>query len=89
MYYMYLLNKLKICFQSESHKNITKSKHSRKFFVSPVKFTEEHIQDFVNEPTTCDFVCGTLSHAQLFLFDLILYAPVNKFSVMLGQVFLG
>ena len=37
--------------QSESHKNITKSKQSRKFFVSPVKFTNVHVQGFVNEPT--------------------------------------
>ena len=32
LYYLYPLNKLKICFQSESHKNITKCKQSRKFF---------------------------------------------------------
>ena len=25
----------------------------------------------------------------VYLFDLILYIPVNNFSVMLGQVFLG
>ena len=41
------LNKLKICFPSESHKNITKSKQSRKFFVPPVKFTKVHIRGFV------------------------------------------
>ena len=52
MYYLYQLNKLKICFQSESHKNITKSKQSRKFFVSPVKFTKVHVRGFVNEPTS-------------------------------------
>ena len=51
MYYLYLLNKLKICFQFESHKKIRKSKISRKFFVSPVKFTKVHIRGFVNEPT--------------------------------------
>ena len=28
-------------------------------------------------------------HAGFDLFDLILYIPVNNFSVMLGQVFLG
>ena len=28
-------------------------------------------------------------HAWLFLFDLILYVPVNNCSVMLGQVFLS
>ena len=51
MYYLYPINKLEICFQSESHKNITKSKQSRKFFVSPVKFTKVHVRGFVNEPT--------------------------------------
>ena len=51
MYYSYPLYKLKICFQSESHMNITKNKQSRKFFVSPVKFTKVHIGGFVNEPT--------------------------------------
>ena len=50
MYYLYLLNKLKICFQFESHKNIRKSKISRKFFVSPVK-TKVQVRGFVNEPT--------------------------------------
>ena len=43
MYYLYPLNELKICFQSESHKSITKSKQSRKFFVSPFKFTEVYV----------------------------------------------
>ena len=56
MYYLHPFNKLKICSQSESHKNITKTKQSRKFFVSPVKFTKVHVQSFVNEPTTC-FPC--------------------------------
>ena len=28
-----------------------KSKQSRKFFVSPVKFTKVHVRGFVNEPT--------------------------------------
>ena len=51
MYYLYPLNKLKICFQSESHMNITKSKQIRKFFVSPVKFTKAHVRGFVNEST--------------------------------------
>ena len=54
MYYLYPLNKLKICFQSESHTNITKSKQLRKFFVSPVKFTKVHVRGFVNEPTICN-----------------------------------
>ena len=56
MYYLYPLNELKICFQSESHKNITKSKQSRKCFVSPVKFTKVHVRGFVNEPTICGFM---------------------------------
>ena len=51
MYYLNPLNKLKICFQSESHTNVTKSKQIRKFFVSPVKFTKVHVRGFVNEPT--------------------------------------
>ena len=51
MYYLYQLNKFKICFQSESYKIITKSKQSRKVFFSPVKFTKVHIRRFVNEPT--------------------------------------
>ena len=51
MFYLFPLNKLKICFQSESHKNITINKQSRKFFVSPVKFTKVHVRRFVNEPT--------------------------------------
>ena len=51
MYYLYPLDKLKICLQSESHKNITKSKQIRKFFVSPVKFTKVHVRGFDNEPT--------------------------------------
>ena len=51
MYYLHPLNILKICFQSESHKNKTNSKQLRKFFVSPVKFTKVHVQGFVNEPT--------------------------------------
>ena len=51
MYYLYPLNNVKICFQSKSYKNITKSKQSRKFFVSPVKFTKVHIQGFVYETT--------------------------------------
>ena len=51
MYYLYLLNKLKICFQFESHKNIRKRKISRKSFVLPVKFTKVHVRGFVNEPT--------------------------------------
>ena len=46
MYYLYPLNKLKICFQSESCKNIAKSKHSRKFFVSPAKFNKVHVRGF-------------------------------------------
>ena len=46
MYYLYPLNKLKICFQSESHKNIAKSKHSRKLFVSPVKFDKVYVLGF-------------------------------------------
>ena len=50
MHFLYPFNKLEICFQSESHKNITKSKHS-KVFVSPVEFTKVHVQGFVNEPT--------------------------------------
>ena len=50
MYYLHPVNKLKICFQSEFHKNKTKNKQSRKFFVSPVKFTKVHIRGFVNEP---------------------------------------
>ena len=54
--HLFPLNKLKICFQSESHKNIAKSKQSRKFFVSPVKFTKVHVQGFVNEPTICTFL---------------------------------
>ena len=65
MYYLYPLNKFKICFQSGSHTNITKSKQIRKFFVSPVKFTKVHVQGFVNEPTTCHvvgFVMRQLSH---------------------------
>ena len=49
MNYLYPLNKLKICFQSESHESITQSKQSRKFFVSPVKFTKVHVSGFVNE----------------------------------------
>ena len=53
MYYLYPLNKLKICFQSKSHTDITKSKLIRKFFVSPVKFTKVHVRGFVNEPTNC------------------------------------
>ena len=39
MYYLYPLNKLRICFRSESHNNMTKSKQSRKFFVSPSAHT--------------------------------------------------
>ena len=56
MYYLYLLNKLKICFQFESNKNIRKSKISRKFFVSPVKFTKVHVLGFVNEPTVFNLI---------------------------------
>ena len=51
MYYLYRLINLKVCFQTESQKNITKSKQSRKFFVSPVKFTKVHVRGFENEPT--------------------------------------
>ena len=57
MKYLHPLNKLKICFQSESHKYKRKSKQSRKFFVSPVKSTEVHIRGFVNEPTICPYIC--------------------------------
>ena len=53
MYYLHPVNELRICFQSESHKNKTKIKQSRNFFVSPVKFTKVHVRGFVNEPTTC------------------------------------
>ena len=55
MFYLYPLNKLKICFQFESYKNITKSKQSRKFFVFPVKFTKVHIRGFVNELTIYEY----------------------------------
>ena len=58
MYYLYPLNKLKICFQSESHTNITRSKQIRKFFISSVKHTKVHVRGFVNEPTMCRNVVG-------------------------------
>ena len=32
-----------------------KGKQSRKFFVSPVKFTKVHVKGFVNEPSMCKF----------------------------------
>ena len=66
MYYLYPLNKLKICSQSESHKNITKSKQSRKFFVSPVKFTKVRVRGFVNELTNSASVVLKKSTFQIF-----------------------
>ena len=69
MYYLYPLQhvtKLKICFQSESHKNITKSKQSRKFFVSPVKFTKVHAR--TNETSHFQFFYGNFDLNKEYLF---------------------
>ena len=83
MYYLYPLNELKICFQSESHTNRTKSKQIRKFFVSPVNFTKVHVRGFVNEPTIY-WSDTSLSYCELTLSkqgcgnSKILYLPKDK-----------
>ena len=36
-----------------------------------------------------DHICQIILNSYELLFDLILYIPVNIFSIMLGRVFLG
>ena len=59
-----------------------------------VKSTQQHLLDLLtlfilmDNPLHIDTISTELLILYL-LFDFILYLPVNKFSVMLGRVFLG
>ena len=57
-------------------------KHTKKHVVSKIFCYTYHSDMVKNTPVNS-------LHAGFDLFDLILYIPVNNFSVMLGQVFLG
>ena len=60
-----------------------------KTLFSILKFAKPMRDNVLQPETQSGSGCNTLSHSGLILIELILYAPVNSLSVMLGQVFLG
>ena len=64
--------------------------HNRTFTSIVAKIEIPQIMKVMNILKCCVLILKSIHKIIVFfLFDLILYVPVNNFSIMLGQVFLG